>query len=274
MPDLYAVTGHPVAHSKSPFIHTGFARQTGQDMQYEALLSPLDAFSRTVIDFRQRDGKGMNITLPFKLEAYRLAHHLTERAQAAKAVNTFTFYDDVIWGDNTDGTGLVQDITGNMGFAIVGKRVLVVGAGGAARGIILPLLLQQPRELVILNRTVEKAEELRKLYVKTGNITTGSEQEFSGEIFDLVINATSASLDDTLPSLPAIVFSPDSVAYDLMYGKGLSPFLTLAKMQGATRLADGVGMLVEQAAESFYIWRQVRPETAAIIQALRAPGLV
>lgn len=273
MPDLYAVTGHPVAHSKSPFIHAGFARQTGQDMQYEALLSPLDAFPGTVSHFRQRGGKGMNITVPFKLEAYHLANHLTERARAARSVNTFRFDGETILGDNTDGVGLVRDITANLGFAITGKRVLVAGAGGAARGIILPLLAQQPCQLVIINRTLERAQELQAFFAASGNIVAGSGHEFAGEVFDLVINATSASLDNSLPPLPPVVFSQDSVAYDLVYGKGLSPFLLFAQQQGAARVADGAGMLVEQAAESFFLWRGVRPETAAIIQTLKDPGL-
>lgn len=270
MTDKYAVIGNPIAHSKSPLIHAEFARQTGQDMVYAALLAPLEDFAGTVQQFQAEGGKGLNITVPFKQEAWKLATRLTERARLAEAVNTLKFETGgELLGDNTDGAGLVRDIRANLGLSIAGKRVLLMGAGGATRGVLLPLLEQQPSALFIANRTAAKAEELVQQFGHEGVLAGGGYADLAGQAFDRVINATSSSLADELPPLPAGVFAPGALAYDMMYGKGLTPFLRFALEQGAARLADGLGMLVEQAAEAFYLWRGVRPETAPVIAMFR-----
>ncbi len=274
MPDFYAVVGNPIAHSKSPVIHTAFSRQTGQDMHYEAMLAPLDAFSATVSIFRQRGGKGMNVTVPFKLEACNISSRLTERAGAAQAVNTLVFDADEILGDNTDGAGLMRDITVNWKFSLTAKRVLLMGAGGAARGAMLPLLEHEPHSLTIANRTKQKACKLQQQFSCYGNIVSGDYADIRGEKFDLIINATSASLHGQLPLLPPGVFATESLAYDMMYGDGYTPFLQFAKQQGVTHLADGMGMLVEQAAESFFLWRGIRPRTAPVIDYMREKFIV
>lgn len=268
--DTYAVVGNPVAHSKSPFIHARFAQQTGRIMHYTALLAPLDGFEQTVLDFRKTGGKGMNITVPFKFEAFTLASRLTDRANAARAVNTFRFEEkEEILGDNTDGVGLVRDIEVNLNFPLAGKRILLMGAGGAASGVILPLLQQQPGLLAIANRTPDKAASLQRQFASHGNITTGHYHDFAGQRFDLIINATSASLHNELPPIPADLFQSASLAYDMLYSSKLTPFLELARMQGTEHLADGAGMLVEQAAESFLLWHGIRPETQIVIRQLR-----
>jgi shikimate dehydrogenase len=269
MTDLYAVIGNPIAHSKSPFIHTEFSRQTGQAMRYEALLAPLDGFAKTVNAFRQQGGKGMNVTVPFKLAAHKLVTQLTERASMAQAVNTIKFDEARILGDNTDGIGLERDITNNLGIPISDKRILLMGAGGAARGVILPLLEANPKILVIANRTKSKAHALHQQFAAYGKLASGDFADLSGENFDIIINATSASLHDALPPLPAGIFCRQSLAYDMMYSQKLTPFLTFAQQQGAKYLADGIGMLVEQAAESFFLWRDVRPETKHVIELLK-----
>lgn len=268
MPDYYAVVGNPIAHSKSPWIHAEFSRRTGQNMRYEALLAPLDGFGVTVANFRQRGGKGMNITVPFKPEAYAISHRLTERARAAHAVNTFAFNDNGILGDNTDGAGLMRDIIVNLNFSVTAKRVLLMGAGGAARGVVAPLLEHAPCMLAIANRTRKKADELRQQFSSYGNIVSSDYVDIRGEKFDLIINATSASLHGELPVLPAGIFARKSMAYDLVYGDRRSVFLEFAQQHGASRLADGIGMLVEQAAESFFLWRGIRPITEPVIKML------
>jgi shikimate dehydrogenase len=268
MTDFYAVIGNPIAHSKSPMIHAEFSRQTGQDIRYEAILAPVDAFTATIASFRRRGGKGANVTIPFKLEACEISDHLTERAAAAQAVNMLVFGPEGIAGDNTDGAGLVRDITVNLEFLIKARRVLLMGAGGAARGVILPLLEHEPRILAIANRTKRKACELQQQFSRNGNIISGDYADLAGEKFDLVINATSASLHGELPALPANIFAGGSLAYDMMYGNGHTPFLQYARQQGVTHLADGIGMLVEQAAESFFLWRGIRPKTAPVIEML------
>lgn len=264
MSDRYAVIGNPIAHSKSPLIHAAFARQTGQKLRYEAILSPLDGFTATVDQFINSNGRGANVTVPFKEEAFRLAHDLTERAAKAAAVNTLTFADGRITGDNTDGAGLVHDICGNLHCTIKNRRILLMGAGGAARGVILPLLAELPASLTVANRTVEKAEALRKNF---SNIEISSYKNLAGNQFDLVINATSSGLSDELPPLPDGLFADGALAYDMMYGRE-TPFMRFAREQRAT-IADGLGMLVEQAAEAFYVWRGIRPQTAPIIDQLR-----
>lgn len=267
MPDLYAVIGNPVAHSRSPKIHAEFARQTGQQMRYERLLAPVDAFAATVQAFRASGGRGLNVTLPFKGEAFRFAQHLSERAAQAQAVNTLKFEGDIIVGDNTDGAGLIADLARNLGFGLAARRVLLLGAGGAARGVIHPLLEQRPAQLVLANRTLEKAHVLAQSAGK--QVEACAFSALAGREFDLIVNATSASLAGAVPALPRGVFAPGALAYDMMYGKGGTPFLVYARAAGAATLADGLGMLVEQAAESFFLWRGVRPETAPVLRLLR-----
>jgi shikimate dehydrogenase len=264
MTDRYAVFGHPIAHSKSPQIHAAFARQTGQDMTYEAILAPLDGFADSVAQFIASGGRGANVTVPFKEQAFALANRLSLRAQRAGAVNTLTFDADGILGDNTDGAGLVADLSRNLHCALAGKRILLLGAGGAARGVIEPLLDQQPAALVIANRTVGRAQELAELF---GHGIRACGFEDADGPFDVVINATAASLAGELPPLSPALFTADTLAYDMMYGRD-TPFLTFARSHGAAT-ADGLGMLVEQAAEAFYVWRGVRPDTAAVIASLR-----
>ena len=271
MPQHYAVIGNPIAHSKSPLIHAEFARQTGRDMVYTAIFAPLDAFAATVKAFQSEGGKGVNITVPFKREAWKSATRLTVRARMAEAVNTLKFEEDgSILGDNTDGAGLVRDLCENLKVALTGRQILLMGAGGAARGVLSPLLAQQPAALFIANRTIAKAAELARHFDKEGRIAGGGYEDIAGRAFDLVINATSSSLADESPPLSPEVFAPGALAYDMMYGKGLTPFLRFAREHGVTHLADGLGMLVEQAAESFTLWHSVRPETVPVIERLRA----
>lgn len=269
MTDRYAVFGHPIAHSKSPQIHAAFARQTGQDMTYEAILAPLDGFADCVAQFNTAGGRGANITVPFKEEAFRLVSRLSPRAQRAGAVNTFTFDADGILGDNTDGAGLVADLTRNRHFSLAGKRILLLGAGGAARGVIEPVLDQAPAALVIANRTVSRARELADLFAGAMNDrgVTACGFDAADTPFDLVINATAASLAGELPPLSPRIFTANTLAYDMMYGRD-TPFLSFARTHGAAT-ADGLGMLVEQAAEAFALWRGVRPDTAPVIAMLR-----
>lgn len=263
MTDRYAVFGNPIAHSKSPLIHALFAAQTGQDLRYEAILAPLDGFATAVQDFIAAGGKGANVTVPFKEAASRLATALTPRARAAGAVNTLVFDNGTICGDNTDGAGLVRDIEIHLGRALAGRRILLLGAGGAARGVILPLLEQRPATLFLANRTAEKAERLAAEF----GIAGGRFEALAGHAFDLVINATSAGLYDAVLPLPTSVFAPDSLAYEMLYGRD-TPFMAQARAAGA-QVADGLGMLVEQAAEAFHIWRGVRPDTRPVLEALR-----
>lgn len=268
-PDRYVVIGNPIAHSKSPDIHARFAEQTGQRMEYERLLAPLDGFAKATRVFMERGGKGANVTVPFKLDAYVFATQLTERARAAGAVNTLSFDDGNTLGDNTDGVGLVTDIVRNAQVPLGGKRILLLGAGGAVRGVLLPILKQQPDELVIANRTRLKAEELAARFSSHGiPVKVSDFAELDGP-FDVVINGTSASLNDAVPPVPAAAFGSHTLAYDMMYAKIATPFLQLAAAHGATT-RDGLGMLVEQAAESFHLWRGVRPDTAAVYTELRA----
>ncbi len=270
MPDRYAVIGNPVAHSKSPAIHAAFARATAQEITYEAILAPRGGFRATVDAFRAAGGKGANVTLPFKLEAFDLAVETTERARAAHAVNTLSFEAGAVRGDNTDGVGLIRDIETNLGVEIAGKRVLVMGAGGAARGVLRALLECRPASLTLANRTPDRATELARRFDRYGPVVGGGYEALVGYRFDIAVNATSASLAGDLPPLPASVFGAGALAYDMMYGSGPTRFLQWAREQGVTRLADGLGMLVEQAAESFFLWRAVRPETAPVIAMLRA----
>ena len=271
-PARYAVIGNPIAHSKSPEIHAWFAQQTGQNLTYERLLAPLDGFEKTVRDFIANGGCGANVTVPFKLEAHALADQLSARARAAGAVNTLTFSDGQVLGDNTDGAGLVTDIRVNAGVAIRAKRVLLLGAGGAARGVLLPLLGEQPAALVIANRSADRAHALVAGFRDDAHACDLRACGY-GELaalgkFDLIINATSASMDAALPPLDAGSFAEHAFAYDMMYGNEPTVFLGFAAQCGA-QVRDGLGMLIEQAAESFLCWRGVKPPTAALFQALR-----
>lgn len=270
MSDRYAVFGNPIGHSKSPAIHTAFARETGEDLRYEAILAPIDGFADAIAGFVAEGGRGANVTVPFKEEAFRLATRLTPRAELAGAVNTLSFRDGETLGDNTDGAGLVQDIRQNFDLPLRGRRILLLGAGGAARGVLGPLLETQPAALVIANRTASKADELARHFAPLGKLSACAYPDLHGQVFDGVINATSASLGGELPPLPAGLFAPGSFAYDMMYGKGDTPFLAFARADGAARLADGLGMLVGQAAEAFFVWRGVRPETVEVMKMLRA----
>lgn len=270
MTDLYAVIGNPLGHSRSPLIHTAFAKETGQDIDYGKIEAPLGGFSHSVSAFRAQDGKGVNITAPFKLEAYALATRKMPRAEYAGATNCLRFEGDEIIAENFDGIGLVNDIQRNLGISLAGKRVLMLGAGGAARGAASPILQAGPASLTIVNRTRAKAEGLQTAFAHVGPIRSGGFTDLGRESYDIVLNATSASLRGELPMIVGSVFSPVCLAYELAYGKGLTPFLALAKSQGA-RLADGVGMLVEQAAEAFEWWRGVRPQTKPVIEAIRVP---
>ena len=270
MTDRYCVLGNPVAHSRSPAIHAQFAEQCGQDMAYEALLAPLDGFAKTVAGFVAAGGKGANVTVPFKEDAFRLCTRRSPRSERAGAVNTLAFSADEIYGDNTDGAGLVRDIEVNLGFALAGRRILLLGAGGAARGVIAPLLACKPASLSIANRSLDKAEVLAAQFADLAAVDAENYAKTENGRFDVVINATSASLAGEALPLPAGIFAPGSLAYDMMYGKGETPFLALARAQGAALMADGLGMLVEQAAEAFLIWRGVRPDSAPVLTALRA----
>jgi len=275
MTDRYTVIGNPIEQSKSPLIHTAFAQVTGQDIEYTKVLGPLGEFAQTVDAFRAAGGKGMNVTAPFKLDAFAYATDLAPSAQIAGAVNAMKFEGDRVYAQNFDGVGLVRDVVHNLACPLKGKRVLVLGAGGATRGALLPFLAEQPAELVIVNRTVAKAEELAALGRKhqSGQVPVqgvGYDQ-LQGRQFDVVFNATSASLTAELPPLPASVFAQGALAYELAYGKGLTPFLKLAQQAGVTRLADGVGMLAEQAAEAFLWWCGVRPDTQGVIRQLTVP---
>lgn len=265
--DRYAVIGNPVAHSKSPQIHAAFAQQSGQALVYERIHCASGAFVATVSAFRASGGRGLNVTLPFKGEAFAYATRLTERARHAEAVNTLRFDGDGVLGDNTDGAGLVGDIRDNLGIAIAGRSVLIAGAGGATRGVIPSLLAERPARLVVANRSVDRAIALAKQFADA--IAGCGYDALADDRFDLIVNATSASLAGELPPVPAAAFANALLAYDMMYGKGETPFLALARASGARMRADGLGMLVEQAAESFFIWRGVRPATRAVLEALR-----
>lgn len=269
MTDRYVVFGNPIGHSKSPLIHRLFASSTGQDLSYDALLAPVDGFTASVAEFVAAGGKGANVTVPFKEEAFRLADRRTPRAELAGAVNTLSFTPEGCIGDNTDGAGLVRDLQANLRMDIAGKRVLLLGAGGASRGAIGPLLEARPDCLQIANRTAAKATDLAIHFAALGPVAGGGYPELAGRQFDLIINATSASLGGELPPLPPGIFAPGALAYDMMYGKGDTPFLAFARSQGAARLADGLGMLVEQAAEAFFVWRGVLPASGPVLAQLR-----
>lgn len=271
--DRYAVIGNPVAHSKSPYIHAQFAAQTGEPVEYDRLLAPLDGFVEHVQAFRAAGGRGLNVTVPFKLEAHALASRLSPRAAAAGAVNTLRFDEDGIFGDNTDGFGLVRDIEVNLGVSLKGARVLLLGAGGAARGVVLPMLEREPREITIVNRTAQKAHALVEQFEGAARevaclINGGGPNAVDPKPYDVIVNATAGSLAAALPECDARAFGAGSLAYDMMYGAEPTVFMRHAESLGA-RASDGLGMLVEQAAESFFVWRGVRPDGAPVLAALR-----
>jgi shikimate dehydrogenase len=271
MTDRYAVIGNPIVHSKSPFIHGSFAAATGQQLEYTAIEAPHDGFAKAVDAFRSAGGRGLNITAPFKLDAFAYAEERSERAKLAGAANAMKFEDGRVMAENFDGVGLVRDVVHNLKIPMRGRRILLLGAGGAARGALLPFVAEQPTELVIANRTREKALELAGIGSSQGQVRGCGYEELAGESLDLVFNATSASLRGELPPVPDSVFARALLAYELAYGKGLTPFLRTGRDAGAVRIADGVGMLAEQAAEAFLWWRGVRPDTKRIVQSLTVP---
>jgi shikimate dehydrogenase len=274
MTDRYAVIGNPISHSKSPQIHAEFAKQTGEDISYSAILAPINDFEKTVREFIAGGGKGMNVTVPFKQQAYAMCDELTERAQIAGAVNTLKLEGGKIIGDTTDGKGLIRDIINNLDFNIEGKSVLVIGTGGAGRGTLAPLLRCNPSRLVIANRTHARAVELARaiapLSKKQKHIEAKTFEQLANESFDLIINATSASMENKLPELPKNIQFNQTLIYDMMYGKLPTTFMKFGNEHGAARVSDGLGMLVEQAAESFFVWRGVRPETKSVLKKIRA----
>jgi shikimate dehydrogenase len=274
-PDSYGVVGHPVAHSWSPFIHGLFSRETGQSMTYRLYDFLPEEFEERVQSFFKEGGNGLNITLPHKIAAVDVAQELTARAAHAGAVNTLARRSDgSILGDNTDGTGLVRDLCDNQGIVITHRRILMIGAGGASRGVLAPLLALSPTEIVIANRTAERAEALAKAFEKLGATRGVGFRYISGGAFDVIINATSASLSGDIPAVPTSVIGPETVCYDMAYGKADTPFLRWGLKLGCSRTLQGWGMLVEQAAESFRIWRGIRPATAPVLAALKERAML
>ena len=267
MADRYAVIGNPVAHSKSPWIHGEFARQTGHEIEYGRIEAPHGGFAHAVDEFRTAGGRGANVTLPFKGQAFGYCGTLSDRARAAQAVNTLLFDGEATRGDNTDGVGLVRDLEANLGMALAGKRVLLIGAGGAAHGVLVPLLEARVARLVIANRTVEKARALAKRVSGAPVLACGYDA-LAGESFELIVNATSSGLAGEALRLPSGLLASGGLAYDMVYGRD-TPFLAWARAAGE-RACDGSGMLVEQAAESFFLWRGVRPDTRPVLAALRS----
>jgi shikimate dehydrogenase len=274
MSDSYGVVGHPVAHSWSPFIHGLFARETGQAMTYRLYDFTPEEFEPRVREFFSQGGRGLNITLPHKISAVDIASELTTRAAHSGAVNTLAMQKDgTLLGDNTDGAGLVRDLCDNLGLVIIRRRILIVGAGGAARGVIAPLLALEPGEIVIANRTAERAESLAKAFAKLGNVQGIGIRYIGGRPFDLVINATSASLTNDLPPMTDTIIGAETVCYDMAYGKADTPFVQWSLNHGCARAVQGWGMLVEQAAESFRVWRGLKPATASVLTALKERAL-
>ncbi len=269
--DHYAVFGHPIGHSQSPRIHALFAEQTGQAIRYTAEDVPALEFGEALAKFIEAGGKGLNCTVPLKELAWQAAQHRSARAERAKAVNTLAIAPDgQLFGDNTDGVGLLRDLTGNLGLTLAGRNLLLLGAGGAGRGILQPLMAEKPARLVIANRTVDKAVKLAREFADLGAIETLGFQDLAGECFDLILNATSASLSGELPPLPRGVLREGGACYDLAYGKCPTAFVRWGESVGAAVSVDGIGMLVEQAAEAFFVWRNIRPKTRPVIHLLDA----
>lgn len=270
-PARYAVIGHPIKHSRSPFIHARFAAQVGHDLTYTTIDAPPASFNRLTREFFERGGSGLNVTVPNKEAAFQMVHELTERAERAGAVNTMALREDGgLLGDNTDGAGLARDLVNNHRVSVAGRRVLLLGAGGAARGVLAPLLGLRPSELTVVNRTVERAQALAEEFADLGQLSGIGYDELRNKPYDLVINATAASLAGEVPAMPPGVVDNHTICYDLAYSREETPFVRWAQGRGAARAMDGLGMLVEQAAESFYLWRGERPDTASVLNALAA----
>ncbi|MEM6987488.1 MAG: shikimate dehydrogenase [Pseudomonadota bacterium] len=269
MTDRYAVFGNPIAHSKSPLIHAQFAKQTAQDLSYTAELAPLEGFDDAVSAFFETGGCGCNVTVPFKLDAARFADKLSEAATRAGAVNTLVKQGSEIYGDTTDGSGMVRDIESNHGEALADNRVLILGAGGAVRGVLQPLLAAAPRHVHIANRTAQKAEQLALAFSELGDISGGSLDAIDAGPFDIIVNGTSSGLSADVPRMPESCVV-GAMCYDMFYTRDETPFQAWCRLRGARKSVDGLGMLVEQAADSFAIWRGVRPETRATTDHLRA----
>lgn len=268
--DRYAVFGHPIGHSRSPIIHRLFAEQTGQaNMRYTAQDVTAAAFDQAVERFFGEGGKGLNCTVPLKELAWAIVDRKSPRAELCRAVNTLAVRDGTLYGDNTDGIGLVRDLTVNQQMTLTGKSILILGAGGASRGILGPLLEQRPKRLMIANRTVARAVDLAESYRDMGAVAACSFADLEGQRFDLILNATAASLQGSLPPLPDGILAAAGCCYDLAYGSQPTAFVRWGLQQHAARSLDGLGMLVEQAAEAFLLWRGVRPETAPVIEYLR-----
>jgi shikimate dehydrogenase len=269
-PKRFAVMGNPVAHSKSPVIHRQFAHQFKHNLDYTAIQVDVGGLAQAVGQFRASGGSGLNITVPFKLDALRLADQLSDRARLAQAVNTLRFdADGTVFGDNTDGAGLVHDLEHNLGVHIKDKKVLILGAGGAVRGVLAPILRHHPAALVIANRTVARAKELAREFNDHGKLETCGFDELRGKHFDIVINGTAASLEGDVPPLPETLFTRGALAYDMMYADKPTPFMEWAQLHGAAQVTDGIGMLVEQAAEAYFVWHGMRPQTRPVIAQLR-----
>jgi len=272
--DRYGVMGFPVSHSRSPVIHRLFAQQTGQDLQYELLEVPPDKLETAIKQFERTGGKGLNITLPHKSEVTKLVDDMSERASNAGAVNTLVFRDGEIFGDNTDGVGLLRDLQSNLGLQLEDANILILGAGGATRGIISPLLDARPRSLIIANRTISKAQALAQHFSSEGPVTACRFQDVrTPPVYDLIINATSAGLTGDTPPYPEGAIGEHTICYDLSYSMRTTPFSSWAKEHGAARSVMGWGMLVEQAAESYQLWRGVRPDTAQVLKQLSVNAL-
>lgn len=269
LPDQYAVMGNPIAHSKSPRIHTLFAAQTGQHLEYRTILVEPGKFAAAARAFREQGGKGLNVTVPFKQDAWVFADLASVRAERAGAVNTLIFDHTGVRGENTDGLGFMRDLSVNQGYRVADRRILVLGAGGAARGILQPLLLEKPMQLVIANRSADKALELALRFGDLGRVSASGFAELRERKFDLIINATAAGLMGEVPPIPEGVLAAEGWCYDLIYSNEPTAFMRWGAEQGAARCLDGLGMLVEQAAEAFYLWRGVWPETKPVIAALR-----
>jgi len=268
--DRYAVIGNPIEHSKSPLIHQAFAAQTGEQLEYIRLLGEPGHFAKNVADFLATGGRGLNVTVPFKEDAWQLVDDLSPRAESAQAVNTIIqLQDGQLRGDNTDGIGLVRDLQENQGATLTGSRILLLGAGGAARGVLRPLLETGPKQLVIANRTASKATALASDLAPLGPIEGCSFNDLKGKRFNLIINATAASLTNRVPDIPDELLEKEGWCYDMMYGDKPTAFMHWGLAQGAVKVIDGLGMLVEQAAESFYLWRGIRPDTASVMKSMR-----
>ena len=270
-PDQYAVVGNPIEHSKSPFIHHHFAKQTGELLEYTKLLAPIDSFTPSVKSFFKQGGKGLNITVPFKLDAFNFADYKNERADFAGAANTLIMgKDGKVTCDNTDGVGIVRDIEKNQGQSLKGKKILILGAGGAVQGVLQPILKCLPKFVFIANRTASKAHTLAEHFAGLGLVNAGGFTEIPMEQFDVIINGTAASLSASVPAISVDLIHANCLCYDMMYANEGTAFTKWASEQGAVKVSDGLGMLVEQAAESFYLWRGVRPETKAIMKLMRS----